>query len=206
MNINLWGVPVVKENCNYTFSDFDKDTQEYINDYSRIETDSVNVIVNKGSFLEDTKLKKIKDIIQTHALYYRDNIMACTNELEIQSSWLTINHKNSDHPPHMHNHTIFSICYYPRVESGELVLVAPNNGKNSFQNDYKFGFQYTHYNEWNSSNWSIPVISGDVVVFPGYLTHFSTPNKHDKPRLMIGANYWLRGSMQFFDELDRINA
>ena len=47
--------------------------------------------------------------------------------------------------------------------------------------------------------------SGDVVIFPGWVHHSTTPNESDEPRLMIGANYWLRGNMQFFDELDRIN-
>ena len=67
------------------------------------------------------------------------------------------------------------------------------------------GFQYTQFNEWSATNWSIPVMSGDVVIFPGWVHHSTTPNESDESRLMIGANYWLRGNMQFFDELDRIN-
>ncbi len=47
--------------------------------------------------------------------------------------------------------------------------------------------------------------SGDVVIFPGWVQHFTTPNESDKPRLMIGANYWLKGEMMFKDELDRID-
>ena len=67
------------------------------------------------------------------------------------------------------------------------------------------GFQYTQLNEWSATNWSVPVMSGDIVIFPGWVQHSTTPNESDEPRLMIGANYWLRGNMQFFDELDRIN-
>ena len=45
-----------------------------------------------------------------------------------------------------------------------------------------------------------------TIIFPAYLPHSVEENKSDEDRYMIGANFWLRGEMQFFDELDRINA
>jgi len=204
---NLWGVPVYKVNTNYTYSNFTPEAKDYIDNYKQ-NTDetskTVNVFVERGHFLENSKLEKIKELISTHAYYFRDNIMMCTNELEIQASWLTVNHKGSYHPPHNHAHAIFSVCYYPKADSGELVLQAPD-GKSTWQRDYRMGFQYTQLNEWSATNWSVPVMSGDIVIFPGWVQHSTTPNESDEPRLMIGANYWLRGNMQFFDELDRIN-
>ena len=204
---NLWGVPVYKVNTNYTYSNFTPEAKDYIDDYIK-NTDeaskSVNVFVERGRFLDNLKLEKIKELISTHAYYFRDNIMMCTNELEIQASWLTVNHKGSYHPPHNHAHAIFSVCYYPKADSGELVLQAPD-GKSTWQRDYRMGFQYTQLNEWSATNWSVPVMSGDIVIFPGWVQHSTTPNESDELRLMIGANYWLRGNMQFFDELDRIN-
>ena len=204
---NLWGVPVYKVNTNYTYSNFTPEAKDYIDNYKQ-NTDetskTVNVFVERGHFLENSKLEKIKELISTHAYYFRDNIMMCINELEIQASWLTVNHKGSYHPPHNHAHAIFSVCYYPKADSGELVLQAPD-GKSTWQRDYRMGFQYTQLNEWSATNWSVPVMSGDIVIFPGWVQHSTTPNESDELRLMIGANYWLRGNMQFFDELDRIN-
>ena len=171
---NLWGVPIYKQNVNYAFSQFDEDTKQYINNYvdnTDKASKTVDVfVVERGHFLEHTALIKIKDLIQQQALSFRDNIMKCTNELEIQSSWLTVNHKDSVHGEHKHPHTIFSVCYYPKAESGELVFSCPE-GKNTWQRDYRFGFKYTEWNEWNSSDWRIPVVSGDVVIFPGYFFH-----------------------------------
>ena len=100
-------------------------------------------------------------------------------------------------------HSIFSVCYYPKAESGDLVLQSPNS-KNTFEKDYCFGFSYNDYNTWNSSNWCIPVLSGDIVIFPGAVSHYTTPNESDTPRLMIGANYWLKGDMKFSNEQDHI--
>ena len=204
---NLWGVPVYKINTNYTYSNFTPEAKEYIDDYinSSVENSkTANVFVERGRFLDNLKLEKIKEIINQQAHYFRDNIMMCKNELQIQSSWLTVNHKGSNHPIHNHAHTIFSICYYPRAETGHLILQAPDN-KSTWQRDYRMGFEYTELNEWSATNWTVPVISGDIVIFPGWVQHSTTPNESEEPRLMIGANYWLRGNMQFFDELDRIN-
>lgn len=204
---NLWGVPVYKINTNYTYSNFTPEAKEYIDDYinSSVENSkTANVFVERGHFLDNLKLEKIKEIISQQAHYFRDNIMLCKNELQIQSSWLTVNHKGSNHPIHNHPHTIFSICYYPRAETGHLILQAPD-GKSTWQREYRMGFEYTELNEWNATNWTIPVMSGDIVIFPGWVQHSTTPNESEEPRLMIGTNYWLKGNMQFFDELDRIN-
>ena len=79
-------------------------------------------------------------------------------------------------------------------------------GTNFVATEYCFGFKYTDVNAYNCSIWEIPLVSGDIVIFPGYINHGSSENKSDEDRYMIGANFWLRGEMQFFDELDRINA
>ena len=203
---NLWGVPVYKVNTNYTFSKFNQDAKDLVDKHieeTKPDTGKAKVFLERGKFLENPKLHEIKDLLNTHAYNFRDNVMMCTNELEMQSSWLTVNHKGDSHPAHKHAHTIFSVCYYPRAETGSLTLVSPE-GKNSFQKDYYLGLSYSEYNVWNSSDWTIPVLSGDIVIFPGWVSHLTTPNESETPRLMIGANYWLRGSMQFFDELDTI--
>ena len=205
---NLWGVPVYKTNVGNTFG---KDTQDFLDKY--IENTKpfgesgynggVDVFLEKGKFLENPELEKIKNLVNQHAQIFRDEIMKCSNELQMTSSWLTVNLKGSCHGKHKHPHTIFSICYYPKAESGDLILQAPN-AKNTFEKDYFLGFSYNEFNTWNSPTWSIPVFSGDIVIFPAWITHYTTPNKSDTPRLMIGANYWLRGRMTHHDELDSI--
>ena len=66
MNIHLWGVPILKENCNHTFSDFNKDLQDYIQEYCKEKSDTTNVIMNKGLFLEDKRLDQVKTVSYTH--------------------------------------------------------------------------------------------------------------------------------------------
>ena len=209
---NLWGVPVYKANVDYTYNTFDKDMQDFLDKYlentksldeSIPYKGGVHIFKEKGKFLENPKLEKIKDLVNQHAQNFRDRIMVCTNELQMTASWLTINHKGDCHGQHKHPHTIFSVCYYPKAESGDLVLQAPYS-KDTFQQDYHLAFSYSEFNTWNSPTWTIPVLSGDIVIFPGWVVHFTSPNESDSTRLMIGANYWLKGDMKFNDELDII--
>ena len=201
MILNLWSVPVYKENTDHTWSRF---SEEQKNKLLELQKEKLGVVVpGKGVLLDDPIFKDIKELIHTHALKYKNEIMLCDNDLDWQSSWFTVNKKGDNHEFHKHRHTIFSVCYYPRAETGSLVLIAPG-GKNTWQQEYRMGFKYSKYNEWNSADWSIPVLSGDIVIFPGWVSHLTTPNESEKSRLMIGANYWLKGHMQFFDDLDSI--
>ena len=69
MNIHLWGVPILKENCNHThLAILDKDLQDYIQEYCKEKSDTTNVIMNKGLFLEDKRLDQVKKIIETACL------------------------------------------------------------------------------------------------------------------------------------------
>ncbi len=206
---NLWGIPVYKENVDYKYSTFDKDTQDFLDKYienteSVVGVKGVQVFLDKAKFLENPELEKIKDLVNQRAQIFRDTIMACTNELQMVESWLTVQHKGNSHDSHSHTYAIFSVCYYPKAESGSLVLSAPNS-KNTFEKDYLFGFSYSEFNTWNSPTWTIPVLSGDIVIFPASVTHFTKPNKSETPRFMIAANYWLKGTMRNQDNgLDRI--
>lgn len=203
MIIDLWSVPVYKENTDHTWSRF---SEEQKNKLLELQKEKVGVVVSsKGVLLEDPIFKDIKELIYTHALKYKNEIMLCDNDLEWQSSWFTLNKKGDNHDLHKHLHTIFSVCYYPKVKSGDLELQVPD-GKNAFMKDYCFGFKYKDYNRYNCIKWRIPLVSGDIVIFPGSIYHGSTDNESDDNRYMIGANFWLRGQMQFYDELDRINA
>ena len=132
------------------------------------------------------------------------DLNSLTNKVIKMAKDLEKNAKKGDwHRPHIHRHTLFSICYYPKAYSGNLMLTAPHS-KNSFQQDYFLGLEYTEYNAYNCQTWSIPITSGDIVIFPGSVMHGASENESEKERWMIGANYWVSGTLSFLDELDTI--
>ena len=37
--------------------------------------------------------------------------------------------------------------------------------------------------------------TGDIVLFPGHINHGSLPNKSSEPRIIVGANFFIKGSL-----------
>ena len=37
------------------------------------------------------------------------------------------------------------------------------------------------------------MLTGDLIIFPGHLNHYSLPNNSDEPRIMIGSNFFIEG-------------
>ena len=60
-----------------------------------------------------------------------------------------------------------------------------------------FNFQYTidKYTIFNSQSWTLPMETGDIVLFPGHIRHGSAPNKSSESRIIVGANFFLKGKL-----------
>ena len=213
MMSSIWGVPVYKESTNNTLSTF-SDIELDILKTARAEDDiaedmrqnhpgQTEIVKSHGDILTKPELERVNNLIETHAERYAREVICMKQDIKQTSSWFTVAKKGDWHKPHIHRHTLFSVCYYPKAYSGNLVLTAPDS-KNSFQKDYFLGLQYTEYNEWNCQTWTIPIESGDIVIFPGSTSHGASVNESDEERWMIGANYWVSGTLSFHDELDTI--
>ena len=214
MITQLWGVPIYKQSTNHTLSTF-SDTEldvlknareecKTAKDHRQNDSSQTEVVKTDGAILTKPELERINNFITTHAEIYAREVICMKQDIKQSSSWFTIAKKGDWHTPHIHRHTLFSVCYYPRAYSGDLMLYA-DRGKNSFQQDYFLGLEYTQYNAYNCSTWSVPITSGDIVIFPGSVAHGSSVNESEKERWMIGANYWVSGTLFFNDELDRIS-
>lgn len=44
-----------------------------------------------------------------------------------------------------------------------------------------------------------------MLAFPGWISHGSTPNEFDEPRILIGANYFLKGQVGFKERISLLN-
>ena len=209
----IWGVPVYKESTNNTlstFSDVELDILKTAREECEIAKDmrqnhptQTEIVKAHGDILTKPELERVNNLIQTHAERYAREVICMKQDIKQTSSWLTVAKKGDWHRSHFHRHTLFSVCFYPKAYSGKLILTA-DKGKNSFQQDYFLGLQYTEYNSWNCMNWSIPITSGDIVIFPGSVSHGASENESEEERWMIGANYWVSGTLSFHDELDTI--
>lgn len=176
---------------NYVLENFSDDTNTGFKTGAKL---SSNV-----HLLEMSEMKRVHDFIVESVKVFVKDSLKITDEFYLTNSWATTNSKGDKHHIHHHPNTLLSAVYYPHVESGNLKFYSEKNGL--FPN-FDFSFNYSEYNEFNSKSWTIAVKSGDLVIFPGWLKHETTPNEHDSLRVMIGANFFTRGAFGSDKTLD----
>jgi len=70
------------------------------------------------------------------------------NKFTMSASWAAKTTRGNSHPPHDHKNCIFSVVYYARCYSGDLVLTTRNN---FIEEKWNLDFNYkTNRNIFNS--------------------------------------------------------
>lgn len=106
------------------------------------------------------------------------------NKMRITQSWVNWTEKNQIH--HLHNHP-------NSFMSGTLILSADiNKDKTIFQSPLipycPFNIMTDSHNEFTSTEHSIPVETGTLIVFPSYLYHYVPTVQDDISRLSLAFN------------------
>jgi len=147
-----------------------------------VKTSQTNQLLNQSG------LERVRSFMVTLTKRFVSECLKIEDEFYLTTSWATKNVKGAAH--HAHS------------ESGDLTITAPTNGM--FPN-FDFKWNLSEFNNFNSRSWVIPVRTGDIVIFPGWLNHYGTPNLHDKPRIVVGANFFTRGTFGQSDGVNLIN-
>ena len=171
--------------------------------YNEPRGDTQGVLVSENhTILELPGLERAKSFMVDMTKDFVASDLKINNEFYLTSSWSTINEKGSKHHNHSHHNTLLSAVYYVQAESGQLIINSPTNGM--FPN-FDFKFDVKEWNVFNSKSWKIDVKTGDLVIFPGWLHHNTTPNEHEEPRVILGANFFTRGKFGNYEDTDLIN-
>ena len=142
------------------------------------------------SLLENKTLVSLKKFIIEKAQEYAQNVLEIKDQIYLTQSWSTINPINASHPVHSHPNTLISLVYYAQCTSGNLQF---NLDTTSIRECFNFEYTINKFNIYNSQRWAIPVKTGDIVLFPGHIHHSSLPNQSSKPRIIVGANFFIKG-------------
>jgi oxalate decarboxylase/phosphoglucose isomerase-like protein (cupin superfamily) len=169
-------------------------------DMPKDEKYGVNVSGNH-TLLDTYGMERVRDYIVNFTKEYVRNTLKIKQEFYLTSSWATKNLKGDRHHGHTHPNTLLSCVYYYKATSGKLTVSTDRNGL--FPN-FDFNFDYDEWNNYNAKSWTFDVQTGDILLFPGYLNHFSTPNENDDERIIIGANFFTRGKFGTYDNTDLI--
>jgi uncharacterized protein (TIGR02466 family) len=152
---------------------------------------SPNNFSKNHNILELPGLEKLKTFCQNSITEYATEVCKVTDEFYITNSWTTKNLKLTSHHNHSHPNSIFSGVFYFQAEEGASPMTV--HCKSPIFKNFTLDYHYSEHTVFNSGDWSFPVQTGTLIIFPSWVEHGSLPNKSNKPRQLIGFNSFVRG-------------
>ena len=145
-----------------------------------------------ATLLENKTLVSLKKFIVEKAEEYTRNVLEIRDQIYLTQSWSTINNTDAIHKSHHHSNTFISLVYYAQCKSGSLQF---HLGTSSIEECFNFEYTINKFNIFNSKSWTLPMKTGDIALFPGHINHGSLPNKSSEPRIIVGANFFIKGNL-----------
>ena len=153
-----------------------------------------NSISSDLYILESDELSDIKKVLTDSVNEYFKEIANPGKDVElyITNSWINVNKNGESHHPHKHPNSIVSTVLYIDTSEGDTITFM-NPYTNIFGN-LSFGNNLTR---WNSTEWSVPVTTNTLIVFPSTLTHrvHLRPNICTGTRISLSFNTWFKGTI-----------
>ena len=184
---SVWAVPIATEHTNFFLTPTEK---EDVLKLKKEKAFNIGSISENKKLLDLEKFKRIRAFFFKAAEQYKNEVWCINNPLHLLHSWATFQTKGDYHRSHYHPHAIISMTYYPQCESGELRL---SKEKHALQENFEFYYDVSKHNAFNAPCWKIPLKTGTVVIFPGWLRHCTIAHPSITPRICIGANFFIKG-------------
>jgi len=158
------------------------------------EFESSTFLSNSSHILDHPSLLSIKETKERYVDYYLKQVIGIKNKFIMTSSWLTMNYNGSSHERHSHGNVILScVLYFCENLSDEEMApfyISQKGLPHVFQN-FQFEYHIENFNEYNSTNLTIPTKSNILIIFPAWMLHGSMPMNSNTKRYCIGSNYFI---------------
>ena len=154
-----------------------------------------NSISSSQYILDNDKLSDIKKVLTDSVNEYFKETVNPTKDVKlyITNSWINITKNDESHHPHKHPNSIVSATLYIDTSEGDTITFM-NPYTNIFGN-LSFGNNLTR---WNSTEWSVPVTTNTLIVFPSTLSHMviTRPNTCTGTRISLSFNTWFKDTVR----------
>ena len=151
-----------------------------------------NAVSLNTRLLDAPTLIELRAVIEKKLDYYLKSILKVDNEIYITNSWLNKTNYKEQHFLHNHSNSILSGMYYINTEDS-LPLITFNR----MQTPFLLNFIPKEFTIFNSTEWSIPVENGCLIIFPSSLYHYVKINETTNTRTSIAFNSFVKGSIGF---------
>lgn len=176
-------------------------------DFNSMEIDYINELKNETVNNVGNKVTTNKYVLRNPAL---DRLNAeCHNFLNgfvekvydpdqhiepyVTQSWVNFTNQQEDHHKHLHPNSLISGVVYLNADE--------EHDKIFFHNDPYRLINPTpkNYNPFNCNNWSFPVKTGTVILFPSHMYHSVETKTGSNTRISLAFNSFIRGSVGSYE-------
>jgi uncharacterized protein (TIGR02466 family) len=143
--------------------------------------------------LNRPELANIKATLEQRLNDYLQDVFAPSNDLEIYitQSWFSWLNPGQYFHEHQHQNSLISGCLYFNADRNQDAILLH---KKEFQQIY-IPAVVEKTNKWNSQIATIPVDTGNIVLFPSKITHSVAPTHGNYVRTTLAFNSFIRGSI-----------
>ena len=195
----LFPTPVYRNNLNRKFS---KEELNLVKKSKKDTYGNVGNVTSKNSYILNEKpFAKLKKQLDVMIEDYFNKIICTSNKVKpyITQSWLNYTETNQFHHPHEHPNSIVSgVLYIDSLKEFDKILFI-NKAYEPIRLEAK------EYNIYNSRSWWFPVETGDVVLFPSYLTHQVDNKQGNNTRISLAFNTYVKGTFGNKSGLTELN-
>ena len=149
--------------------------------------------------LKHKELSKIKDFIYESLNKFTQNIIQTKQRLVVTQAWTNKNPPNSKHHEHTHPNSIVSGVFYFRQSK----TLPPIQISKAVQDGIKLSPE--KYNQLNSETFLLPMVDGELVLFPSSLRHSVPINQGNEERYSMSFNTFCIDELGSKDSLTHLN-
>lgn len=182
------------------------DELECVLDYQdTVRANTGNITTKDVLVLENPKLaglkKLVEEALQDYLMQVYNPINPDKIRLVVTQSWLNFTDKTQYHHKHYHHNSIISGCLYinARKDSDCIMFTKRATGE-------PWQIQALEQNYFNCNEFTVPVETGDIVLFPSNLIHSVPQTDHEYTRISLAFNSFWDGELGFIKgAIDGIN-
>jgi uncharacterized protein (TIGR02466 family) len=167
-----------------------------------VQTQNVGNTTSKNRLiLQSPALAGLRAAIQAELEAYVKAVVCPASEpaIVITQSWLNYSKPGQWHHKHAHPGSWLSACYYVQADETQDKIYFYRDGYE------RIPFPPTEFNPFNSESWWLPVHTGDLVIFPSWLTHNVEPVQGERTRISLSLNTWFNGTAGSSDTLTELS-
>jgi len=193
---HLFPIPLYRTKLEYTISD---EEFNHLKELKYFRRSGFNLSSENTRVLDNQILSSLKSELEKHLNILAKEVLNYTNDFFITNSWININPPGTFHKSHNHVNSILSGVYYIRIPD--------NSPPVSFSKPVRpeLLLEPVEWNSYNSSDWKINVLEGELLIFPSNLQHEVLPNHSMNDRVSLAFNSFIKGTIGSDNNSDRLD-